>query len=35
MRLLVIAAAELPSLQQLSPADWKLRVKSLAKPPAK
>ena len=35
LRLLVSAAAELPSLQQLSPADWKLRVKSLAKPPAK
>ena len=35
LRLLVIAAAELPSLQQLSPADWKLRVKTLANPPAK
>jgi hexosaminidase len=32
---LVIAAAELPSLQQLSPADWKARVKSLANPPSK
>jgi hexosaminidase len=35
LRLLVTAAAELPSLPQLSPADWKLRVKSRAKPPVK
>jgi uncharacterized protein YhaN len=35
MRLLVVAAAELPSSQQLSPADWKARVKTLANPPAK
>lgn len=35
LRLLVMAAAELPSLQQLSPADWKLRVKKLAQPPVK
>jgi hexosaminidase len=35
LRQLVIAAAELPSLQQLSPADWKLRVTSLAKPQPK
>jgi len=32
---LVIAAAELPSLQQASPADWKARVKTLAKAPGK
>jgi len=32
---LVIAAAELPSLKQLSPADWKARVKSLASPQSK
>ena len=32
---LVIAAAELPSLQQLSPADWRARVKALANTPAK
>ena len=30
VRQLVIAAAELPSLQQSSPADWKARVKALA-----
>ena len=35
VRQLVIAAAELPSLQQLSPADWKARVKSLANPSGK
>jgi hexosaminidase len=35
LRQLVIAASELSSLQQLSPADWKARVKTLAKPPAK
>jgi hexosaminidase len=35
MRLLVIAAAELQSLPQLSPADWKARVKTLANSPAK
>jgi hexosaminidase len=35
VKMLVIAAAELPSLQQLSPADWKAHVKALANPPAK
>ncbi len=35
VRLLVIAAAELPSLQQSSPSDWKARVKTLANPAAK
>jgi hypothetical protein len=35
LRQLVIAASELSSLQQLSPADWKARVKALASPPAK
>jgi hexosaminidase len=35
VKLLVIAAAELPSLPQSSPAEWKARVKTLANPPAK
>ncbi len=35
LRQLVIAAAELSSLQQLSPADWKSRVTSMAKSPPK
>jgi hexosaminidase len=35
VKLLVIAAAELPSLQQSSPSEWKARVKALANPPAK
>lgn len=35
MRELVIAAAELPSLQQMSPAEWKARVKSDASAPKK
>jgi hexosaminidase len=35
LRLLVIAAAELPSRQQLSPADWKARVQALASQPGK
>jgi hexosaminidase len=35
LRLLVIAASESSSLQELSPADWKLRVKTLAKPVVK
>ena len=32
VKLLVIAAAELPSLRQSSPAEWKARVKALANP---
>jgi hypothetical protein len=35
VKLLVIAAAELPSLHQSSPAEWKARVKALADQPAK
>ena len=35
IRQLVIAASELPSLRQLSPADWKARVKTLASQPGK
>ena len=35
VRLLVIAASELPSLPQLSPADWRARVKTLASQPGK
>lgn len=34
VRALVVAAAELPSLKQTTPADWKARVKTLAAPPA-
>jgi len=35
IRLLVIAASELGSLQQLSPAEWSARVKALANPQSK
>jgi hexosaminidase len=35
LRQLVIAASELSSLPQLPPAEWKVRVKTLANPPAK
>ncbi|HEX3085496.1 MAG TPA: family 20 glycosylhydrolase [Pyrinomonadaceae bacterium] len=35
LRQLVIAASEISSLQQLPPAEWKVRVKTLANPPAK
>lgn len=35
VRQLVIAAAELPSLKQTTPGDWKARVKTLAAPPVK
>jgi hexosaminidase len=35
IRLLVIAASELGSLQQLSPAEWSARVKTLANPQSK
>jgi len=35
VKLLVIAASELGSLQQLSPADWKAHVRTLPSPPPK
>jgi hexosaminidase len=35
VKLLVIAASELDSMHQLSPADWKAKVKTLANPSAK
>jgi hexosaminidase len=34
VRQLVVAAAELPRLGQMAPADWRAQVKSLAAPPA-
>jgi hexosaminidase len=35
VRQLVVAAAELPQLSQMTPAEWKTQVKALATPPAK
>jgi len=35
IRQLVVAAAELPRLSQMSPAEWKTQVKALAAPPTK
>ena len=35
LRQLVFAAAELPRLKQMTPADWRAHVKSLAAQPAK
>jgi len=35
IRQLVVAAAELPRLSQMSPAEWKSQVKALAEPPTK
>jgi hexosaminidase len=35
LRELVIAAAELPTLREMSPAEWKARVKAQAQPPTK
>jgi hypothetical protein len=35
VRTLVFAAAELPSLKQTTPGDWKTHVKTLAAPPVK
>lgn len=35
LRQLVVAAAELPSLKQMTPGDWKAHVKTVAAPPAK